>query len=87
MNGPDFCVIADLSILDADVWPSPRFRVRFKVQQSQLAKQYRPFMGCVYTPNNIKVVRQWPWFTEWIINHTRRRDEVPSLGQTVGGLL
>lgn len=45
------------------------------------------FNGLYIHTKNIKVVGQWPWFAERVINHSRRRDEVPSPGQTVGGLL
>lgn len=37
-------------------------------------------MGCIYILNNIKVVTWWPWFTKSIINHSIRRDDVPSRG-------
>lgn len=43
--------------------------------------------GCVWTPRNTVVVRRWPWSTEWIINHSRRGDEFPSIGPVVDGLL
>lgn len=43
-------------------------------------------MGCLYTPDNIKYVSQWPWFAKWIVNHSER-EEVLSPELIVGGLL
>lgn len=28
-------------------------------------------MGCLYLPNNIEAVKQWPWLWEGFINHTK----------------